>query len=243
VSGKFVLLYDVDDRRAWLINGASALLHLVIASLKFEQSTPIGKKFLSKIEDLKMVEPRYRADSAVDTLIDEENMDLPILPGKKIKVRVFEREGDIGKDKIEVSNVLFRDRVEEVIDYLEKAFICQEDKMYRSGHEVKLPYRRLLEGFDFAEIAESQSSVPRRIAELKATGKGWIDFFRKIKAVALFGRGFGDLILPKSTPCGSWRRMPSGEDYLAICVHDLNNIIKRFGVRRESDNQVVRGIF
>jgi hypothetical protein len=55
MSERFVLLYDVGDRRAWLVNGASALLHLVIASLKYELSTPIGYKFLSKVEDLKMV--------------------------------------------------------------------------------------------------------------------------------------------------------------------------------------------
>jgi hypothetical protein len=37
--------------------------------------------------------------------------------------------------------------------------------------------------------------------------------------------------------------MPTGEDYLAVCVHDLNNIIKRFGIRGQSDIQIVKGIF
>ncbi|KAJ6001660.1 hypothetical protein N7522_006887 [Penicillium canescens] len=241
MSEKFVLFYDVVDRRAWLVNGATALLHLVIASLKYEQSTPIGQKFLSKVEDLRKVGPQHRADSAIHTLIDEKNMYLPILPGKKRRVKEFENEGDAGKDKIEESNIPFRDRVEQVIDYLEKAFIYQEDKMCRSGLDVKRPFRRLLEGFDFAEIAESQSSVPRRIAELKVTGKVWIDFVRKIKAVALFGVGFGDIISPACTSCGSWSRMPTGEDYLAVRVHDLKTIIKKFGIRGQ--NQIVSGIF
>jgi hypothetical protein len=243
MSERFVLLYDVGDRRAWLVNGASALLHLVIASLKYELSTPIGYKFLSKVEDLKMVGEQYRANSAFYSLIDEGNMDLPILPGKKKMIKELEKKGDIGKAKIEESNISFSDRVEQVIDYLEKAFIYQEEKIYRSGHEVKFPLRRLLEGFDFAEIAESQTSVPRRITELKATGKGWIDFVRKIKAVTLFGRGFGEIISPTNVPCDFWRKMPTGDDYLAVCVHDLNNIIKRFGVRGKVDMQIVHGIF
>jgi hypothetical protein len=228
------------------VNGASALLHLVIASLKYEKSTPIGYKFLSDIDDLRKIGPQYRADSAIRALIDQDNMDLPILPGKK----KFVKESTSGtfnqldeKDKIEKSNISFSDRVEQVIDYLDKAFIYQEDKMYRPGHKVKLPSRQLLEGFDFAEIAESQSSVPLRIAELKTAGKGWIDFVRKIKAVNLFGRGFGDIISPTNVPCESWRRMPTGEDYLAVGVQDLNKIINRFGIRGQVGMQVVSGIF
>jgi hypothetical protein len=37
--------------------------------------------------------------------------------------------------------------------------------------------------------------------------------------------------------------MPTGEDYLAVGVHDLNKIINRFGIRGHVDMQVVSGIF
>lgn len=243
MSEKFVLLYDVADRRAWLVNGASALLHLVIATLKYEELTPIGKKFLNKVEDLKTVGGEYRADSAMHILIDEENMDLPILPGRKRATRNIEKRSDFEKRKIEDPAILFSDRVEQVIDYLEKAFIYQEEMLYEPGQKVQLPSRRLLAGFDFADIAESHSSIPRRFAELKSTGKTWMDFVRRIKAVALFGRGFGEIISPKAASCDPWRKMPTGIDYLAVCIYDLQNIIKRFGVRGQSDMQVVQGLF
>jgi hypothetical protein len=116
-----------------------------------------------------------------------------------------------------------------MIDYLEKAFIHQEDKKYRLGYELKLPFRRLLEGFDFAE--------------LKATGKGWIDFVQKAGAVTLFGRDFGDMIFLTSEPCESWRRLSTGQDYLAVCVQDLNSIVDKFGIRGQGDTQVVKGIY
>ncbi|KAE8381785.1 hypothetical protein BDV26DRAFT_255120 [Aspergillus bertholletiae] len=226
ISKKFVLLYDVEERRAWLVNGATALLQLVIASLKYEKSSPIGYKFLSELECLRNVGPQYRADSALRTLVEEDNMSLPILPGRK-----------------QQSPIYFSEKVEQVMDYLQKAFIYQEDKANRSGHQMRFTQRNLLEGFDFTEIAESQSSVPRRVVELKATGKYWIDFVRKIKAVSLFGRGFGDLISPIRAPCDRWGKMPTGEDYLAVCVQDLNSIIDMHGNRGERNVEIVKGIF
>ncbi|KAK8159113.1 hypothetical protein BKA80DRAFT_206470, partial [Phyllosticta citrichinensis] len=38
-SNKYVLLYDVGDKRGWLLNGASALLHLVIAAWEYERKS------------------------------------------------------------------------------------------------------------------------------------------------------------------------------------------------------------
>ncbi|KAK7531942.1 uncharacterized protein J3D65DRAFT_559080 [Phyllosticta citribraziliensis] len=214
-SKKYVLLYDVDDRRGWLVNGTSALLHLVIASWKYELSTAIGDRFLSKIEDLKMVGEKTTADRAFAILIDRENMALPVLPGKRTT-------------KVEESVVTFSDRVEEAIHYLEKAFTIQEEKMYSPGHEVTMPISTdTLPGYDFAEICESQTTVPCRFTELRATSKGWMAFLRKIQAVALFGREFGDLIRPTSAECSVWKDMPSGKDYIAVNVLDMKDLIDR----------------
>lgn len=43
VSGQPIIFYDVDaeDRRAWLTDGASALLHLVRASIKQDEQNPV----------------------------------------------------------------------------------------------------------------------------------------------------------------------------------------------------------
>lgn len=241
LSTRFVLFYDVGDRRAWLVNGANALLHLVIASLKYEQSTAIGSKFISKVEDLKTTGEHGRANSAIDTLINKENMDRPILPGKRETVK------ENGELKTKESMILFSDRVEHIMDYLEKAFTYQEDKLCEPGYEMRAPSRKSLAGFDFAGIAESHQVVPRRIAKLNSAGKCWVDFVQKIRAVTLLGRGFEDIIYPtsKSASCASWKTMPTGKEYLAICVHDLKSIISRFGVRKQDDDdiQVVDGIF
>ncbi|XP_044719169.1 uncharacterized protein HRG_07734 [Hirsutella rhossiliensis] len=46
ISKKFVILYDTTDNRAWLVDGASALLHLVRASLKRDTSDDFETQFL-----------------------------------------------------------------------------------------------------------------------------------------------------------------------------------------------------
>ncbi|KAK8202302.1 hypothetical protein IWZ01DRAFT_486994 [Phyllosticta capitalensis] len=229
MSKKYVLLYDVGDNRGWLVNGASALLHLVIASWKYELSSPIKSRFLSKVEDLRLVGRQHTAHSAIETLIDRVNMALPILPGKR--TFVGESSGassPIDRTKVEEAVVTFSDRVEEAIDYLEKAFTYQEERMYRPGYEVSVSaWNDTLVGFDFAEISESESSIPYRFADLGPRSKGWMAFVQKIKAVTLFGRDFGDLITPDTPPCRSWANMPTGEDYVAIHVQDMNEITKR----------------
>ena len=34
IANEYILLFDVNDRRAWLVDGASALLHLIRSSIK-----------------------------------------------------------------------------------------------------------------------------------------------------------------------------------------------------------------
>ncbi|KAK0717673.1 hypothetical protein B0T26DRAFT_645268, partial [Lasiosphaeria miniovina] len=46
IAQKFVVLYDTQERRAWLVDGVSALLHLVRASLKHDQGDPFSSLFL-----------------------------------------------------------------------------------------------------------------------------------------------------------------------------------------------------
>ncbi|KAL1381596.1 hypothetical protein HDK64DRAFT_321344, partial [Phyllosticta capitalensis] len=228
-SKKFVLLYDIGDRRGWLVNGASALLHLVISSWKYELSTAIGDRFLSKVEDLKLTGRRYMASSAIEILINRENMALPVLPGKRTFVADRSApSGQFGVRETDEAVVTFSDRVEEAIDYLEKAFTYQEERMYRPGLEVSLSaWTEPLAGFDFAEISEAETSIPCRFTELGPRSKGWMAFVQKLRAVTLFGRDFGDLIAPDTPPCRSWAHVPTGEDYIAIHAQDMNEITKR----------------
>jgi hypothetical protein len=65
IGRQFVVLYDLGDRRAWLLDGLSALLHLVLASLEAERDENFfyeeDVEFCFKLEQLKGADPDRRA--------------------------------------------------------------------------------------------------------------------------------------------------------------------------------------
>lgn len=249
VSSRYVVFYDVDDRRAWLVNGASAVLHLVRASLEDNRESVIGNKLLFKAEHLKRPESYYTTRSAVDILTEQENMELKIFPHKRAHARetasgTFAQPGRV--NKVTETHVLFQDRVEQVIHFLEQVWTYQSDRFKRQGVDVKIKPRSYLDGFDFMEVATGADPTTLRTTELQSTSRTWVDFTRAIHAVTLFGNGFGELIGPArdgSSPCSFWKRIPKEQDYLAVCVNDLRAIVRKWGSLRKSPIRVVGDIY
>lgn len=248
IFSKFVILYDVDEKRAWLVNGASALLHLVRSSLEDDRQSVIGSKLLFKPEELQRAKTEYTPESAVDVLTNEENMVLEIFPHKpefseEFTSGAFDRPDTVRKRKR--TCVLLQDRVEQVSHFLEQILIYQTDKAANPGVEFKGRPRNYLEGFEFNAVAKGSDPIVLKITALRSTGKCWIDFARAINAVALFGRGFGDIIRPKENgeTCHSWISMPKGKDYLAICVPDLRRIIDDHGDMEGTSVRIVDDIY
>lgn len=234
ISSKFVIFYDVGDRRAWLVNGASALLHLVRASLEDDRQSKIGSKLLFHLDKLKRPTCEYASGSAIEVLIDQQNMELPIFPHKReLSEEISTEAPDSPKQvsKTKETHVLLQDRVEQIYHFLEQILTYQMDRAGRPGLEAKYRPRNYLEGFDFMDVATGADPVLLKITGLQSTGKCWIDFTRAIHAVTLFGRGFGEIIRPQapSTPCGFWGQMPKGADHLAVCIPDLKSIIRKWG--------------
>ena len=82
ISTKFILLWDETDRRGWLINGTTALLHVVRSSLAHNSADKFKAAFMFEPQDLE--EPRIpgTADSAVDVLINPANLALKLYQEK-----------------------------------------------------------------------------------------------------------------------------------------------------------------
>ena len=81
--------------------------------------------------------------------------------------------------KTKESIIWFSDQVEHIIDYLEKEFTYQEDKLCEPGYEMSAPSRKTLTGFDFTGISESHQVMQRRIAKLKSTGNAGLTLFKR----------------------------------------------------------------
>lgn len=63
LESRFVLFWDTQDHRGWLINGLRALLHLIRRSLKADEED-VGKLFVLNRNDLEEPEHPYSTEAA-----------------------------------------------------------------------------------------------------------------------------------------------------------------------------------
>jgi hypothetical protein len=207
ISEKFVVLWDEEDKRGWLINGISALLHLLRASLESDIAGQFKPVMLFEPKQIEETSEAHTADFAISVLLNLKNRNLKIYPTRNGYLRL-------------------EDRVEHIYDILEKVIDHQVNvtEQHRTG------LRKNLEGWDFMHLAARKDLIYPRVATLTAFGKGWVDFTRAIHAITLVGRGFGEIIQPANTNlCPHWAKLPKGRYYLAAGVSDLKKIMDADG--------------
>ncbi|GCB17283.1 hypothetical protein AAWM_00168 [Aspergillus awamori] len=204
ISQRFLVLWDVEAKRGWLVNGASALLHLLRASLEQERRSKFGRRLLFNPDELQEAAEPYRHESALDVLLSESNM----------KLRIYAEKNDF---------ICFQDRIEDFYDHLETIFDYQLRSDYSQVH------RSCLDGWDFHDLATEKDPVYPRRAKIDPEGSSWIDLTRSIHAVTLLGRGYGEIIRPNSSICPSWASLPEGKSYLAASLADLRDIMEAYG--------------
>ncbi|KEZ39111.1 hypothetical protein SAPIO_CDS10501 [Scedosporium apiospermum] len=237
VADRYFVFYDRDDRRAWLVDGASTILHLLRASIQNYEDDP---RFRSILCSEKTILKEAKASSmgavpACEVLLDVENQSIPLYPKKteawkENTLTPLTEPDPIVKKK--TTYFCVRDRVEQLCYHLLEIAAHQDDSQTRSGVGFRLLQtpRRQLEGFDFMDIATNQGTIWPKVATLHTTGEGWVDFSRAIHAPTLFGSGFGDLFIPAvmtsssaspSCPFCLWNSpLPTGKDYLARDWHE-----------------------
>lgn len=235
ISTKYVVLWDEEEKKGWLVNGTSALLHLVRTSLNHYSEDDFSSAFLfdpSKMED----RMDHKPNSAVKVLISDLNRDLEVYPGSRER---FDQEesthtdgsgGDVKSTK-KRGYFLFEDLVKQHLSNLEQVIDYQRRAATQDGLKMKMTVRKHLEGWDFVELATDHDPYAR-VATLQALGYGWVDFVRSIGSVILFGRGFGEIIRPAnfgSDMCRHWTSLPSDRYYLAVSMADLSKIMAKHG--------------
>ncbi|KAI1177647.1 hypothetical protein F4777DRAFT_587102 [Nemania sp. FL0916] len=244
LSSKYIVLWDDEDKRGYLTNGVSAVLHLLRASLIYSKQK-LGAAFLFDPEKLADAKTPFHANSALEVLLNEDN--------RSIKLYVDSNENDDTPDEssshlgIRQRSSYYRlqDRVEHIYNTIEKLVDHQIDVERRDGLHLNPRPRRRLEGWDFRDLVTDDDPFLPRVATLPTIGKGWVDFTRSLRAVTLFGRGFGELIRPKQeavTNCSLWASLPRGKYYLSACVSDLVNIMEAKGDPTANPRRLCDGI-
>jgi nucleoside phosphorylase len=213
IARQFVVLYDVADRRAWLVDGASALLHLVRTSLTNNWNDGFKDDFIFKWEMIKEASPSATGQSAaISVLKDSANKGLQLYSS---------------------SNYRFIDRVEHIRHTLEQVLTHQAQVNLERASGLRLTHtpQTCLEGYDFMDIAMEEDHFGAHMTQVQVAGTGWTNITRAIHAVTLFGNGFGELITPSNivSVCPSWAEVPKDQEYLTVCVPILQEILKKKG--------------
>jgi hypothetical protein len=246
IEKKYVVFWDEKTRRGWLVNGTSALLHLVRMSLKLYEKGNYSEELLFNKNKMWNA-TTYEPTSAAQVLKDRRNRNLEVWPGKSEKFQEKETRLPAGQDvstseKRKRASYSFENLVEQKYSVLEILMESHKQSAGLNGIKLKPRLRIHLEGWDFEELANESDPEPR-VATFKAAGYSWVDFVHSIKAIALFGRGFGDIIMPSKAEkiCPQWSQLPAGEYHLAASMVDLNNIVRTFGKTCQDSIEVVHG--
>ncbi|KAM5347524.1 hypothetical protein ACJ41O_010529 [Fusarium nematophilum] len=150
--------------------------------------------------------------SAFETLISDHNRNLPLYS----------------------DGTRLTSKIEELCSLLEHLIDHQNNIAGNCGTKLSEKPRGHLEGWEFEDVAGmDQDPLHPRVAEIESHGKGWVDFMRAIRAVTLFGCGFGDIIRPDVKTCARWASLPTTRYYIAACVSDLNQVFKEHGLPRD----------
>jgi hypothetical protein len=196
---QFVVFYDCQDRRTWLIDGLSALLHLVRARLAHRRKA--GREVLFGDDDIKEPDTPHTGKAAAKAILrNRANMDLKIYEKWN---RIVEETSQKGNEQLETNLKPQKtweqlpDLVGDVYTTLGMLFDIQTDKSTEDGWGAKVHKspRRHLGGWDFQQVMAGANVLPKA-AVLHDIGLGWVDLVRSINAITLFGVGYGEIIQP-----------------------------------------------
>lgn len=226
-----VLLYDHQCARGWLLDGASALLHI----LRFHVAsyTPIQDCGTFHLSQFCYADSRVGSAAAKEVLLNPKAQDIVLLMERSTheKESTEERYGEQAFKSVvetDVKKCLLKDRILDMWDVLEQMYDRWKGK--KDGTGVALEgFGAKLEGWKFQDIVDREHSINPVVAELDDSATDWLRLIRHIDAVVLFGNGFGELMKPMGEHCTNWTSVPQKRFCLAVPIPQLRQIAKKHG--------------
>lgn len=225
ISRKYVILWNVESKRGWMMNGTTAFLHLLRASLELNRTGQRKSTCSFEQTQIQEIETPDQCSSALQVLLSADNGNLRIFRDASTRVR---------------------DRIDDFIYIFGAMFAWEENSFGKRPGPTTLNGETFecLEGWDFSDIATIKYPVIPRSEKLRTSAKSWIELSRSLEAVTIFGKGFGELIQPvdASRLCKYWERLPSERYYLAAMVSDVQNMLLEVHNRLDEPRSLVAEI-
>ncbi|PPJ57447.1 hypothetical protein CBER1_04400 [Cercospora berteroae] len=217
------LMYDTAECRGWLLDGATALLHMCRAAMTHPDAPEIGRGLPKSPVDAFTY--AGASTDAKDILRDKQNRELIIYDDKE-KPWTFE---DL---------VLQHWSTFEEMKSHHFKLRAGETKQW----EVSNPLSRRLEGFGFVDILTREPCMPR-YHSLSNQASQWLQFTTQCGAINILGSGFGDLIAPLAGCKKTLQSLPCGHDLIAAPVGLLHRIARRIGMVSVSSIELCDGVY
>jgi len=239
VSLQIIVFYDVSDRRAWLVDGASALLHLVRASLYLDKKDP-ESTYDWVLDANRLDATRPVAASPEDTVEDRSTdcttgrqLALRILKDwDKLNLEVFVKSKGMRNGESVVEYSTLESRVKKILHSFEIIIDRAAKIASQDGIKISqtLDRRRDITGFDVLDIISPLHPVqPRAMKDPGFWDQSWTELLPLAKITTIFGNGFGELIKPHDEDkiCQNWKSVPTEMDYLAASVTTIKLLYER----------------
>jgi len=203
-----VVLQDMEDRRAWLSNAETMILH--IAHHRNTVKPYVGEGFGTYL----------RAGSQDDPLSIRRAM----LSNRNM---VLNRPDLLNSTK----DRIFEHHVSDLFSIFEGLEGVQEEITRDTGKELKFGDQNHLYGWEYLDIVNRKRHPQIRSTQLRKICGGWPRLARELNAITLFGVRFGEVMQPNGDYelCSAFKTMPLGKDYLAMEVAKLHSLYEETG--------------
>ena len=228
-SWQSLIFYDVSERRAWLVDGASALLHLVRVSLHLDSQD--SESTYDWVFDPNQIQDEWPSCSgrhaALKTLKSWDNLNLNLY----IKSRRVVDGGAV------TEYCTLGQRVNDILHTFETLIDRQVKVACLDGIGIPqtLNPRTNLVGFDILDVIHPLGPIEERIQHAKSVRTGWMDLASAVGIITIFGNGFGDLIQVDKTEvfCPKWEFVPRDADYMVASGSTLKVLHEKRLLRME----------
>ena len=232
-----VVLYDTKCKKAWLLDGASILLHMSRASLSHDQSyirrLPGSERLVQQLRYPNSSSSSHR--TAYQALVDDHNRELPI--------REARQQTDAQSNNVHAKSWTFEDHVQALFSVFEQIKGHQAKLAARTQVNFSNPISHVLHGWGFVDIISGRSVIKPRSVKLKGSAGAWLKFTKGCGSITLMGSGFGELIWPSTPDCRNSVVLPSNQDLLAAPIQRLKGIARMHGSINEEYVQLAQDVF
>lgn len=230
------VLWDESHQRGWLLDGATAALHLVRGRL-YKKQALAGDVDFSSLWHIDETKP----SSAFDVLDDPENHRKPLWDEewrsteKEKRARKLDDQPQTEQTTVTLGLFILwtlqdMERmvdVQKVIDIYGSLLGAIRSKL------LKCTATSSIKGWDYYELITGPEA-PLHATKIKDLG--WLALAKELNAIFIFGDDFGEIMRPRpGSCCPHFQTVPTGQNYLAVGIEALRPLFDKYHKSTSTD--------